>query len=308
MNLKPTGDAVAAPSAGWREHLGRTFASIRWPEVFLQQGTPVFGMLFSVGTLSEGKVAAAALLLAGSCCLFAHVFAFNDWAGIDGDLRDPHRSARAFSNRGVRRSDVGYLSALFLALGLALLAPLGPTSLAIGSGIVVLSALYSAPGLHLKGVPLASSAIHFAGGMLHFLLGYSLFCAIDARGLGIGGFFALTSVAGHLTHEARDWEGDRLNGIKTNAVRFGRRACVVAGLAFFTMAYGLLALLAVRGAIPHAIAWIAALYPLHLYWTLRTLRAGLNFASIDALRMRYRVLYLLIGAIIVAARLPSIAL
>jgi 4-hydroxybenzoate polyprenyltransferase len=307
MSLKTSGAAAPVPSAGWRGQLGRTLASVRWPEVLLQQGTPTFGMLFSVGRASEAKLATATLLIAASCCLFAHAFAFNDWAGIQGDLCDPHRRSRAFSSRGVRRRDMGYLSALFLALGLVLLVPLGLAAVAIGLGIVGLSALYSAPGLHFKGVPLLGSAIHFTGGMLHFLLGYALFRQIDARGLEIGGFFALTLVAGHLTHEARDWEGDRANGIMTNAVRFGRRACIVIGCALFAAAYSLLVWLAARGVVPHPIAWVAVLYPLHLYWTLRTLRADLSFASIGALQMRYRALYLVIGASIVAAQLPSLA-
>ena len=36
-------------------------------------------------------------------------------------------------------------------------------SLGLGAGLLALSALYSAPGLHVKGLPLLNSLLHFAG-------------------------------------------------------------------------------------------------------------------------------------------------
>lgn len=309
MKPEPTDEAIIDPSASPRDTVGRPtllVSAVRWREVLLLQGTPLFGALFSIGKLTEGKVAALALLLVGSCLLVAHVFAFNDWSGIDGDLRDPHRAPDAFTTRGVRRSEVGYLAVASMVLGLLLMAPIGMRSVGLGAGLIVLSALYSAPGFHFKGVPLINSLLHFAGGIVHFLLGYGLFSAIDTRGVEVGAFFALTFVAGHLTHEARDWEGDRLNAIKTNAVRFGRRASFLAGFVLFTVSYALLAGLALRGVVPHLIAGVAAIYPLQLYWTVRTLRAGLNFESLAKMQARYRVFYVIIGAIMIVALLPSL--
>jgi len=284
----------------------RLIASVRWREVLVLQGTPLFGALFSIGALTWDKIVALAVLVAGSCCLVAHVFVLNDWAGIDGDLRDPHREPGTFVNQGIARREVAGLAVALMVLGLALLAVLGMRSFALGAGVILMSGLYSAPGLHCKGVPVVNSLLHFVGGVLHFLLGYALFAAIDARGLMIGAFFALTFVAGHLTHEARDWEGDHANAIRTNAVQFGRKACFLASFALFSLSYAWLAGLALAGMVPHAIAWIAALYPLQLYWTIRTLRAGLNFTSLSGMQARYRLLFLLIGAIIVVALLPSL--
>ncbi|MBL6938502.1 MAG: UbiA family prenyltransferase [Alphaproteobacteria bacterium] len=309
MKPEASDDAIATiPSAGSRKSGGllRLLSSVRWQEVIVLQGSPFFGALFSIGRLTEGKLASLALLLASSFCLLAHVFVFNDWAGIEGDLRDPYRASSVFLIRGVRRREIGYLSTALMGLGLLLLLPLGMRALAIGIGIIILSAMYSAPVLHFKGVPLISSGLHFAGGLLHFLLGYALFRAIDARGLEIGAFFALTNVAGHLAHEARDWEGDQLNGIRTNAVSFGRRSGFIASFVLFTMAYGLMTALAIQGSVPHLIVWIAALYPLHLYWTLRTLRAGLDFERVGKMQERYRVLYAMVGVIMLIGLFPSI--
>jgi len=286
--------------------LARLIASVRWREVAVLQGTPLFGALFSIGSLTGGKIAALALMVAGSCCLVAHVFVLNDWAGVDGDLHDPHREASVFVHQGISRRAMGYLALALMIAALALLAALGAEPFALGAGVVTLSALYSAPGLHFKGVPVANSGLHIAGGVAHFLMGYALFSATDARGLAVAGFFALTFAAGHLTHEARDWEGDSLNAIRTNAVRFGRKACFLASFALFTLSYAWLTGLALAGVVPPAIAWIVLLYPLQLYWTLRTLRAGLSFETLGAMQARYRLYFLIIGAVIVVSLLPSL--
>jgi len=285
----------------------RSLTGIRLGEVVVLQGTPLFGALCSIGALTSAKMVVAAQMLAASCCLVAHVFAFNDWSGLAGDLRDPHRAPRTFVARGASRDD---MLALSLALGvvcIVLLAPLGLRFVALAMGVIACSALYSAPHVHFKGVPIVNSLLHIVGGVLHFLMGYGLYAALDARGLMVGAFFALTFAAGHLTHEARDWEGDRINGIGTNAVRFGRRACVVASLILFAAAYALLTGLAFSGALPRSVAWSAAFFPAQLFWTYRTLSAGLTFDALGRLQMCYRMIFLVIGAIIVAALLPTLA-
>jgi 4-hydroxybenzoate polyprenyltransferase len=234
----------------------------------------------------------------------AHVFVLNDWAGMNADLQDPNRAAGAFATKGIRRSEIGGLWLALLALSLTAFGWIGLRTLAIALAIAILSALYSLPGAHAKGIPLLSSALHLAGGVLHFLLGWSLFAAIDRRGIEIAAFFALAFAAGHLTQEVRDHEGDRLNGIRTNAVRFGKRSTFAAGLAVFTLAYLLLAVLAARAIVPRSLGMLAAvLYPLHLYWSLRTLGAGLTFESIRRLQARYRALYAILGAAMLAALL-----
>jgi 4-hydroxybenzoate polyprenyltransferase len=108
-------------------------------------------------------------------------------------------------------------------------------------------------------------------------------------------------VAGHLTHEARDRDGDLLNGIRTNAVTFGEARSFAAGLALFTIADGLLAVLAVLGIVPHALIIVAPLYCLHLYWSLGTVRAGLTFENIRRLQLRYRALYGALGLVMALA-------
>jgi 4-hydroxybenzoate polyprenyltransferase len=278
---------------------------IRIDEVLVLQGPPQLGALFSMGMLTGKGVASLALLMSGSCCLVAHVFVLNDWAGMSGDLRDPNRMTGGFIAKGIARTEILFLGMALLAAGLLLLIPLGWPTFGIGLAIAGLSALYSAPGYHLKAVPVFSSVLHLTGGILNFLLGYSVFRAVDERGLEISSYFALAFVAGHLTHEARDYDSDLSNGIRTNAVTFGRKATFAAGLVLFTAANVILVVLAARGVVPRVLMLAGLLYFPHLYWSLHALHAGLTFESIRRLQIRYRALYAAIGLLMAVTALSA---
>lgn len=283
----------------------RVLSCIRFDEVCVLQGAPLLGALFSIGTLTLHGTLVLAALLAGSVSLVAHVFVLNDWSGIHDDLRDPVRASRTFVARGATRSELGYLAIALLVLALSLFCLVGVTTFVVAAAIASASAFYSAPAFDMKGRPVFGSVLHLVGGVLHFLLGYAAFSAVDGRGVVIGCFFALAFTAGHLTHEARGYEGDLLNGIRTNAVAFGKARSFIAGLVLFTAAYALLATLAVLGIVPHVLAVAAVLYPLHLWMSLRALRAGLTLESLCRLQRCYRLLYAVIGVTMVAALVPS---
>jgi 4-hydroxybenzoate polyprenyltransferase len=281
--------------------LPRLVSCIRYDEVLVLQGAPLTGACFSIGALTTASIFKAAVLAVGSLCLVAHVFVLNDWSGIRGDLKDPSRAMRTFARKGVSRTEIGFLATALLVLSLLLLGLLGPATLGLAFAIVSLSALYSAPVFHMKGLPVFNSVLHLVGGTLHFLLGYATFAAVDGRGIAIGGFFALVFTAGHLTHEVRDYEGDLLNGIRTNAVVFSKARSFVMGLVLFTAAYALLVTLAACGYVPRVLVLAAALYPVHLHASLRAMRAGLSFESLLRLQRCYRLLYAIIGIMMVVA-------
>jgi 4-hydroxybenzoate polyprenyltransferase len=295
--------APASTSAGGRlgERLRRYLACLRLPEILVLQGSPLLGAAFAIRHPAMENVGPLAMLIVANVCLMAHIFMLNDWSGLTSDLVDSNKAASVFTARGVGRKEIGGLAAGLLALSLLLFSHLGPSAFWLSLAIATLSALYSLPLFDWKGRPLLSSAAHLAGGALHFLLGYSLGNAIDRRGLATATFFALTFAAGHLTQEVRDHQGDVLNAIRTNAVIFGQRRTFAASLALFTLAYALLLLLALQGILPHPLAALIALYPVHLRWSLKTLAEGLTYASIRRLQARYRALYTIIGLAMVAA-------
>jgi 4-hydroxybenzoate polyprenyltransferase len=270
----------------------RYLSGIRLDEVIVLQGAPLLGAAFAIGRGCTEKAAELAVFTAASCFLVAHVFALNDWSEMRASQGD---------SKSLSLGDMSTLSICLLAVSLLLFGLFGLQTLAIASAIAVLSAFYSAPPCHAKGIPVLNSSIHFAGGMLHFLLGYSLFRVIDFRGVEIACFFALTFVAGHLTQEVQDRDEDLLNGIRTNAVIFGKTRTFAAALAIFTLADVLIVVLAARGIAPGALILVAGLYPLHLHWSLRALRSGLTSESTRLLRSRYRMLYAGIGVLAVLA-------
>src|SRR4029077_9223795 len=106
-------------------------------------------------------------LAVGRCCLVAHVFVLNDWCGMSTDLHDPNRATSVFTTKGIGRSEIGYLWIALLALSLLMFSLCGTQTLIFALAIASLSALYSAPVFHMKGVPLLNSALHFIGGLLH---------------------------------------------------------------------------------------------------------------------------------------------
>jgi len=260
------------------------------------------GLAFSIGPITAPKLGATLLFAVASFFLVAHIWSLNDWAGFSWDRNDPNRSKTVFSTRGVSAHDILRLSLGLLGLSLLAFTAFSRITWLLAVAIAVLGVFYSHPALHAKSIPVLSSMTHLVGGVLHFLLGYSVFAPIDRRGILIALFFALTFTAGHLNQEVRDYEGDRLNGLATNAVAFGPRAAFVAGLAVFTLAYGDLLLLAVAAIVPAALGILAvALYSVHLYWSLATLRAGLTFERVSGFQRRYRLLYAVIGLAIGAA-------
>jgi 4-hydroxybenzoate polyprenyltransferase len=297
MNMRTSVIPISAAKAPAVRYL----SCLRLPEILVLQGSPLLGAAFAIRHPGAETVGRLAILTAANVALMAHVFMLNDWSGLTTDLADPNKAAGVFTARGVGRPEIGGLAASLLALGLLLFSRLGPGTLGLALAIAILSALYSLPQFNWKGRPLLSSAAHLAGGALHFLLGYSLGGAIDRRGLATATFFALTFAAGHLTQEVRDHQGDVLNAIRTHAVIFGPRRTFAASLALFTLAYALLLLLALQGILPHSLAALAALYPVHLRWSLDTLAAGLTYAGIRRLQARYRALYAIIGLAMVAA-------
>ena len=277
----------------------RLLSCIRFEEVLVLQGAPLLGAVFAMNHLTSTSAVTLVLLAAGNAFLVAHVFLLNDWSGVHHDLRDPSRTAGVFLNHGIRRSEIGALLLILLALSLLALSRLGAVTLLIGLMIAVAGALYSIPHVYLKGIPLANSLLHLFSGLLHFLLGYSAFKSPDVKGLEIGLFFAVIFSAGHLTQEVRDYDADFLNGIQSNAVKFGKKRSLIASFALFTIADALLIVLALSGTVPPGLALVAALYPLHLFWTLQAMHEGLPFESVRRLQVRYRALYAAIGVAMV---------
>jgi 4-hydroxybenzoate polyprenyltransferase len=293
-------NATASLASKARVSALRYLSCVRPQDILVLQGSPLLGAAFAIGRPTVQDVGPLAILMVANVLLVTHIFMLNDWSGLTSDFADPNKTARVFTARGVGRRDIGVLTAGLLVVSLLLFSSVGLFPFGVAVAIAALSALYSLPRFNWKGRPLLNSLTHFTGGILHFLLGYSMTHAIDGRGLAIATFFALIFVAGHLTQEVRDHEGDTINTIRTNAVVFGERRAFAASLVLFALAQILLLLLSLQGILPRPIAALVVLFPLQLHWSLQTLREGLTYASVCRLQTRYRVLYAVVGLAMVA--------
>jgi 4-hydroxybenzoate polyprenyltransferase len=291
---------AASPVSAARASAFRYLSCLRPQDILALQGSPLLGAAFAIGPPTLQDLGPLAILMVANVLLVSHIFMLNDWSGLTSDFADPNKAARVFTARGVGRRDIGVLTAGLLAVSLLLFSRISLVAFGLAVAIATLSALYSLPRFNWKGRPLLNSLAHLTGGILHFLLGYSMARTIDGRGLATATFFALIFAAGHLTQEARDHEGDTMNAIRTNAVVFGQRRAFAASLALFTLAQILLLLLSLEGVLPRPLAALAALFPLQLAWSFQTLREGLTYASVCRLQTRYRVLYAIIGLAMVA--------
>jgi len=273
----------------------RHFASTRALEVLALQASPILGGFLGGFSLERCGLLRPGLLLAGSVALTAHVFVFNDWAGHSSDVLDPRRATHVFSRRGISVRQVARVAVALLILANVAFAAVGGPAILLGAAIAALSLLYSCSPRFGKNTPVVASLNHLLGGMLHFLLGYTLTRDLDASGLVISLFFGLVFAAGHLNQEVRDYEGDLLNGIRTSAVVFGCRRAFLASLCIFTVAYALIAGLAEVGILPRLLLLSALVWALHVAWSLRALRRGLGFETALWMQRRYRLLFAFIG-------------
>lgn len=279
----------------------RYLSCVRPQDILVLQGPPLLGAACAIRNPAIEHLVPLVILMIANVLLVTHIFMLNDWSGLTADLGDPNKAARVFTARGVGRGEMGVLTAGVLVASLLLFGCLGAITLRLALAIAALSALYSLPQFNWKGRPLINSLAHLAGGILHFLVGYSIASGVDHRGVAIAAYFALIFVAGHLTQEIRDHEGDADNGIRTNAVSFGTGPTFVASLVLFTVANIFLLCLAALGVLPRLFMAVAAILPVQLYWSMRTLRAGLTYASVSRLQTRYRVLYAIAGVGMVVA-------
>ena len=276
------------------------FASTRGLEVLALQASPILGIFLGGFSFERTGVIGPGLLLLGSLALTAHVFVLNDWAGQRTDIRDPRRTTLVFARRGISSRMVARVAIALLILANVAFALVGSTAIFVGAGIAALSLLYSCAPRFGKSTPIVASVNHLIGGALHFLLGYTLVRAVDARGLMVSLFFGLVFAGGHLNQEVRDYEADLLNGIRTGAVVFGCRRAFLASLCTFTAAYATLAGLAALGILPRLLLWSTVVWALHVAWSLRALHRGLGFETALWMQRRYRLLFAFIGLAMLA--------
>jgi 4-hydroxybenzoate polyprenyltransferase len=253
--------------------------------------------LGSPSLLHGASVGRDGLLLLGSLALTSHVFLFNDWADYSRDSGDLRRSSLGVNGYGTNRKQIAYAAIVLLVLANVAFALVGTSAVVFGAGIAFLSLVYSFSPRLGKGTPIAASLNHLIGGSLHFLLGYAAVRSVDGRGVGISLFFGLVFAAGHLNQEVRDYESDRANGVGTVAVTIGRTGAFLASFCLFTIAYLLIGVLALVSVLPGILMVSAGAWLFQARWTIQALGRGLDSATALWMQRRYRLLFALVGVV-----------
>ncbi len=278
----------------------RLLACIRWPEVLLLQATPAVGAILTIEKPTGLKLINAGVMLAADTLLLAHIWTLNDWADIDADLSNPKRSNTTFTERGVSRAAMLQLSAFLVLLSFGLFTLLPGWTLSTALLIAALGWLYSAPPVYGKGRCVLSSVLHFLGGCFHFVLGCSIFGSPASMVYAQGILFGLVFAAGHAIQEVEDHDADRLRGIRTNAVVFGKFWQFGMGCLLFAAAYLYLAFLAHLRLVPGYLGIVsAAAILVQAYCAFEVKRRRCAPAAVRRFRQAYRCLFATIGVMLI---------
>ena len=160
--------------------------------------------------------------------ILAVTFAFmvNDIEDAPDDARDPQRGARnAVTCAEISPRDGWRASVVVGGLALALFAWSGWAACGIGALTVGLGFLYSWRGIRLKAVPVLDVLVHLLMlSVLLFLAGYFAYDHSPGRVWLVAVSVGLLSAYGELYNQLRDYEMDRVAGLRNTASVLGLQA------------------------------------------------------------------------------------
>jgi len=198
------------------------FIRYRGKEILLHQ-LPFF-LGGAVGVSERQDLFLFMVLLPVGLTVFFWIYLYNDFIDRNLDLWDP-KKPRLFEN-----FSPGAL--LFLKLFLYLF-PFFSLCLFIFLSspwiffIFLFGFLYSAPGIYFKGKPFFPLLLHFFGGTLYFLFGYTPFSSVDLSSFFLAIMCGLLFSAGNLTQELRDYDVDTVGKLHTTAIYLGKRGTYI---------------------------------------------------------------------------------
>jgi len=270
--------------------------SIRLFEISVRMGAPLIALLLTVPELDGANGLRIIHALIAFFFLWAHLYTFNEWAGYSFDRRDPLKRLTPLLSGKVAPREMLLLSSVFALICIILYAVLDFRFLIIVFIDTLVGALYAHPKILLKSVPFVSLVILFIVSVLDFLLGWLIFSPSLHKGLLIGMYFGILGIVGQLYHEAGDYNSDKKVGIKTNAVRYGKRSVFITGFIFYTVSCVYFYLLTSSGLIAKSLYLVFLItYPIYVFIFFKSLQSKLHPLAVSRFVRRYRILYGIIG-------------
>lgn len=306
-----TKETDSGGSAGGRvpllQKLGFAWWGIRYFDILVLMAYPTLGAVFAIQELTPPVLARFLVFTFFNFLFVAHVYIYNDLSDARLNPEEPLRRSRhalkypALSSRQVFMCSLGLGAAAFVGFAF-----ISWRLLVVAVLLEAITVSYSHPRINLKGRPVVSTLIHFAGASLYFMGGWAAFQPFTSLELALAVFFGLVLAAGHFSNEIQDFNQDLGAGIRTNAVAFGQRTMFRVGLMLFMLSSAWL-LIVSRSLLDHpAYAYAAA--ALLVVWLIesRRRRSWKGGDSIREFRRFYRALYAALSLALVAIRMSEL--
>ncbi|KPK72399.1 hypothetical protein AMJ87_04950 [candidate division WOR_3 bacterium SM23_60] len=266
--------------------------SIRWFEITIRMGAPLLALMLTIPVFSTSNMLRTVHTLVAFFFLWAHLYAFNEWGGYLSDQGDRSKAHTPLMAGKIQRDEMFILAWVCAFFSVFLYALLDVRLVPIVCADITIGILYAHPRVLLKEVPFVSFVILFLVSVGDFMLGWLTFSAHITSGVLIGLYFGVLGIVGQSYHETGDCDTDRKSGIRTNAVRFGRKKISITGFVLYTIACLYFCLLAQQAIVPDYLCIpILVTYPLYVVLFAACFRAQLQSSAVHTFVVRYRVLY-----------------
>lgn len=284
--------------------------AIRVVESALMTGFPLIGFIFALypGVFQNPfqLLYTAALFCFSTFFLVIYVYSFNSWGGREADKVNERLGDHPVLTGEINEKQLRIIAYTGISINVLLYFLFFPRCLILAPLIMVNWTIYSHPKVMAKARPITGTTVHFAGGVLQFLLGYVVVRDYSLHGIAASVYFALVFAAGHLNHEVKDHDADLKAGLKTNAVVFGPRRMLHGAFAVFTIAFIYLLATSAAGTLQWHETWpFLAIYPVHLILHLK-MSSSLEEKVYDvAYQRNYRLLFVAAGLIMLIIKLTK---
>lgn len=266
----------------------------------MRMGAPLIALLLTLPELNTGNSIRIIHALGAFFFLWAHLYTFNEYAGYAFDKHDPLKRMTPLLSGKVAPREMLLLSIVFALMCIILYTVLDLRFLIIVFIDILVGIVYAHPKILLKSEPFASFTILFIVSVLDFFLGWLVFSSSLREGLFIGIYFGILGIAGQHYHEVGDYDSDRRVGIKTNAVRFGKRRIFITGFILYTIGCVYFCILGFLESIVGNLYLIFLItYPVYVFIFYACLRSRIHSSAVHLFVKRYRLLYGIIGLYVI---------
>jgi len=275
----------------------------------LAEAIPFVGVSL-LGSLAAGwpkplaQILPVWLAAGGAFFLLWFAFLFNNWQDQPAEPQNSAPAGRLEFSPQTNRLLV--LVAAVISVGLyAATGKVGVWLSALAA--LALAFFYSWRRLPAKQLPLLGTLLHLLVAGLVFAAGWMAAADFSWRAVLAGLFPGLLFAAGHLHHEALDFEKDQRSGVLTQAVRYGPARVVQAGRVLWLFSpLPFVWLSWVEKTFPESLGWLAAaLAAGYLAASFQLLKNGVFAEALGKLRRFYRTLYLLGGFVMLVLLEPE---